>query len=139
MNLQLTWFVLVGILIAGYAVLDGFDWLGVLYPFLAKNEDERRALRAAIGRVGRQRSLAHHRRRRLVPPPSAGLRDHVRTLLPRHHARPLRAHLARRFGSSSVTATRTGAGFWDGAFFIGSLLRRCCSEWRLATSSAVCP
>jgi cytochrome d ubiquinol oxidase subunit II len=52
MDLQLTWFVLVGILIAGYAVLDGFDLgTGVLYPFLAKNEDERRALRAAIGPV----------------------------------------------------------------------------------------
>lgn len=52
MDLQLTWFILVGVLIAGYAVLDGFDLgTGVLYPFLAKNEDERRALRAAIGPV----------------------------------------------------------------------------------------
>jgi cytochrome d ubiquinol oxidase subunit II len=46
------WFLLVGVLIAGYAVLDGFDLgTGVLSPFLARDDGERRTLRAAIGPV----------------------------------------------------------------------------------------
>lgn len=52
MNLQLTCFVLVSALTTGYAVLDGFDLgVGVLYPILARNEDERSVLRTAIGPV----------------------------------------------------------------------------------------
>jgi cytochrome d ubiquinol oxidase subunit II len=46
------WFVLVGVLLAGYSVLDGFDLgVGALFPFLAKNEDEKRALIRSIGPV----------------------------------------------------------------------------------------
>jgi cytochrome d ubiquinol oxidase subunit II len=50
--LQNIWFGLIGVLLAGYSVLDGFD-LGVaaLFPFLAKTEDEKRALAGAIGPV----------------------------------------------------------------------------------------
>jgi cytochrome d ubiquinol oxidase subunit II len=52
MNAQTTWFVLVAILLAGYAVLDGSDLgIGVLYPFLARNRGERAELRAAAGPV----------------------------------------------------------------------------------------
>lgn len=52
MDLQLTWYVLIGVLIAGYAVLDGFDLgVGALYPFLPRNEAERRVLRRTIGPV----------------------------------------------------------------------------------------
>jgi cytochrome d ubiquinol oxidase subunit II len=51
MDLNTIWFVLVGVLIAGYAVLDGFDLgVGVLHLF-AKNEEERRKHVAAIGPV----------------------------------------------------------------------------------------
>ena len=40
--LQNAWFLLIGVLLAGYAVLDGFDLgVGILYPFLAKTEDEK--------------------------------------------------------------------------------------------------
>jgi cytochrome d ubiquinol oxidase subunit II len=46
------WFVLIGVLLAGYAVLDGFDLgVGALLPFLAKNEDEKRTLIGAVGPV----------------------------------------------------------------------------------------
>ena len=39
-------------LIAGYAVLDGFDLgVGTLYPFIGKNEDEKAVLRTSIGPV----------------------------------------------------------------------------------------
>ena len=33
--LQITWFVLIGVLMAGYAILDGFDLgVGILYSFM---------------------------------------------------------------------------------------------------------
>jgi cytochrome d ubiquinol oxidase subunit II len=44
------WFVLVGFLLAGYSILDGFDLgVGILFPFLAKNEDEKTSLIRSIG------------------------------------------------------------------------------------------
>jgi cytochrome d ubiquinol oxidase subunit II len=47
--LQITWFFLVGVLLTGYAILDGFD-LGVGFWYLrTKKEEERSILRAAIG------------------------------------------------------------------------------------------
>jgi cytochrome d ubiquinol oxidase subunit II len=47
--LQITWFFLVGVLLTGYAILDGFD-LGVGFWYLrTKKEEERSVLRAAIG------------------------------------------------------------------------------------------
>jgi len=50
--LRNVWFLLVGVLLAGYSILDGFDLgIGVLFPFLARNEDERRTLIRAIGPV----------------------------------------------------------------------------------------
>ncbi len=46
------WFLLVGLLITIYAVLDGFDLgTGVLYPFIGRNEEEKRLLRTSIGPV----------------------------------------------------------------------------------------
>ncbi len=50
-TLQIIWFVLVGVLIIGYAVLDGFDLgVGVLHLF-SKDENERRINLNAIGPV----------------------------------------------------------------------------------------
>jgi len=52
MLLQVIWFALVGVLLAGYAVLDGFDLgVGTLYPFLGKSEADKAALRTSIGPV----------------------------------------------------------------------------------------
>jgi cytochrome d ubiquinol oxidase subunit II len=52
MNLPNVWFVLVAVLLTGYAILDGFDLgTGVLYPFLARSEEEKRVVRASIGPV----------------------------------------------------------------------------------------
>lgn len=51
MDLNIIWFLLIGILIAGYAILDGFDLgVGVLYLF-ARSEEERRVHLNAIGPV----------------------------------------------------------------------------------------
>jgi cytochrome d ubiquinol oxidase subunit II len=48
--LRQVWFLLVGVLLAGYSILDGFDLgVGVLFPFLAKGEDEKRSLIRSIG------------------------------------------------------------------------------------------
>ncbi len=52
MDYNILWFVLLGVLLAGYAVLDGFDLgVGILYPFIAKNEAERRAVLQSIGPI----------------------------------------------------------------------------------------
>jgi cytochrome d ubiquinol oxidase subunit II len=52
MAFQITWFILWGVLWAVYFMLDGFDFgVGILYPFLARNEGEKRAVRRAIGPV----------------------------------------------------------------------------------------
>ncbi|MBM4093458.1 MAG: cytochrome d ubiquinol oxidase subunit II [Planctomycetes bacterium] len=51
MDLNLIWFVLLGVLLAGYAVLDGFDLgVGMLHPW-ARGDDERRTFIATIGPV----------------------------------------------------------------------------------------
>lgn len=47
--LQITWFVIVGVLLTGYSILDGFDLgIGTLLPFLAKKEAEKKVLFQAI-------------------------------------------------------------------------------------------
>ncbi len=52
MSLGVIWFVLVGVLLAGYAVFDGFDLgVGVLYPVLGKSEDDKAVMRRSIGPV----------------------------------------------------------------------------------------
>ncbi|APJ02920.1 cytochrome d ubiquinol oxidase subunit II [Silvanigrella aquatica] len=49
MDLNIFWFVTLGVLLAGYAVLDGFDLgVGILHP-LAKNDYERRIFLNSIG------------------------------------------------------------------------------------------
>ncbi|MDA8211713.1 MAG: cytochrome d ubiquinol oxidase subunit II [Clostridia bacterium] len=50
MDLNTVWFLLVGVLIIGYAILDGFDLgVGSLYYLLGKTEEEKRLLINAIG------------------------------------------------------------------------------------------
>src|SRR5512136_2597361 len=50
--LQNIWFVLIGVLLVGYSILDGFDLgIGVLLPFTAKNEEDTSILFKTIGPV----------------------------------------------------------------------------------------
>ena len=52
MDLNLIWFLLLGVLFAGYSVLDGFDFgVGILSLFRTRNPEERRLLMNAIGPV----------------------------------------------------------------------------------------
>ena len=45
MDLNILWFVLLGVLLLGYAILDGFDLgVGMLYLFIGKDDTERRIL-----------------------------------------------------------------------------------------------
>ena len=49
-TLQLIWFLLLGVLLTGYAVLDGFDLgVGILHPFVPKTDHERRISMNSIG------------------------------------------------------------------------------------------
>lgn len=50
MDLNTIWFLLVGVLIGGYAILDGFDLgVGSLYPLLGTTEEEKQILLQSIG------------------------------------------------------------------------------------------
>lgn len=52
MELTVIWFVLVGVLFTGFFFLEGFDYgVGMLLPFLGKNDVERRIIINSIGPV----------------------------------------------------------------------------------------
>ena len=49
-TLTFIWYVLLGVLLSGYAILDGFDLgVGILHPFIAKDDRERRLVMNSIG------------------------------------------------------------------------------------------
>ena len=50
MDLNIVWFVLIGVLYTGYFILEGFDLgVGILHPFVAKTDTERRTVINTIG------------------------------------------------------------------------------------------
>lgn len=52
MSFQATWFLLIAVLWVGYFILEGFDFgVGVLLPFVSKNEADRRAVLTTLGPV----------------------------------------------------------------------------------------
>lgn len=52
MWLNVVWFILFVLIIAGYLIMDGFDLgVGILHPFVAQNDDERRISLNSIGPV----------------------------------------------------------------------------------------
>jgi cytochrome d ubiquinol oxidase subunit II len=49
-TLKLIWWLLIGVLLIGFAITDGFDMgVGALLPFLGKNDDERRVIINTVG------------------------------------------------------------------------------------------
>ena len=140
MNLQLAWYVLIAVLLAGYAVLDGFDLgIGVLYPYLTRDKGERAALRSRHRTgMGRQRGVAGDRRRRALRRLPAGLRDGLQRLLHGHHAGARSASSCAPWRSSSAPATTIAPPCGTSPSTSAACCRRCCwgSPW--ATSSAAC-
>ncbi|MBZ0283852.1 MAG: cytochrome d ubiquinol oxidase subunit II [Anaerolineae bacterium] len=52
MDLQTLWFILIGVLFTGFLFLEGFDYgVGILLPFVAKQDRERRIVINSIGPV----------------------------------------------------------------------------------------
>ena len=51
-SLKLIWWLLVGVLLIGFAIMDGFDLgSGALLPFVARNDGERRLVLNTVGPV----------------------------------------------------------------------------------------
>ena len=51
-HLRLIWWILLGVLIGGFAITDGFDMgVAALFPLVTKNETERRIVLNTIGPV----------------------------------------------------------------------------------------
>src|ERR1019366_3717840 len=49
-TLKVIWWLLVGVLLIGFALTDGFDMgIGTLLPFIGRNDDERRVIINSIG------------------------------------------------------------------------------------------
>ena len=52
MDLNILWFILLTVLFSGFFFLEGFDYgVGILLPFVAKEDNERRAIINTIGPV----------------------------------------------------------------------------------------
>lgn len=51
-TLRIIWWVLLGVLLIGFAIMDGFDLgVGILLPFVAKTDEERRVVLNSVGAV----------------------------------------------------------------------------------------
>src|SRR5512136_3317684 len=50
MDLNILWFILIAVLFGGFFLLEGFDYgVGILLPFLGKDDEERRTIINTIG------------------------------------------------------------------------------------------
>jgi hypothetical protein len=80
---KIIWWLLVGVLLVGFAIMDGHDMgVGTLLPFVGK--ERRGAPRRHQHRrpaLGRQPGVVHHRRRRHLRRLAAGLCDRLLGLL----------------------------------------------------------
>ena len=55
--LRIIWWVLLGVLLTGFAVMDGFDMgVAICLPWLAKTDEERQALREQQQRMQAERA-----------------------------------------------------------------------------------
>ncbi len=121
--LPLIWYVLLGVLFIGYAVLDGFDLgTGVLYPFLGKSEDDKAVMRNSIGPVwdGNEVWLLTGGGALFAafPPVYATVFSGFYLAL----MLVLFGLIFRALSLEYRSHDPKWAKFWDGAFFVGSLL-----------------
>ena len=124
-TLQTIWYLLIGALFTGYAILDGFDLgVGVIAPFVAKNDEERHLLRNAIGPFwdGNEVWLLVGGGALFAAFPhvyATVFSGFYLALMLVLFALIIRAV---SFEFRHQVASATWQRFWDGAFFVGSLL-----------------
>ncbi|MEZ6045889.1 MAG: cytochrome d ubiquinol oxidase subunit II [Planctomycetaceae bacterium] len=124
-GLSLIWFLILAVLLTGYAILDGFDLgVGILHPFVARNDHDRRLVMNSIGPIwdGNEVWLVTFGGALFAAFPEAyatvfsGFYLALMLLL---FALILRAVSLEFRGKVTSTAWRK---VWDGAFFLGSFL-----------------
>lgn len=125
MDLQLLWFILMGVLLIGYAILDGFDLgVGILHLFVARKDRDRRIVMNSIGPLwdGNEVWLVTFGGAMFAAFPNvyatvfSGFYNAFMLLL---------FALILRAVSMEFRSKRESAGwcrFWDGCFFLGSLV-----------------
>ena len=124
MDLQILWFVLIAVLWSGYFLLEGFDFgVGMLLPFVPRNESERGAMFESIGPVwdGNEVWLVVAGGSDVRGLPGL-VRDDVLGLLPRAAAPPVLPDHPRRLVrvARARARARAGARVWLWANAIGS-------------------
>jgi cytochrome bd ubiquinol oxidase subunit II len=124
-TLAIIWFALEGVLLIGYAVLDGFDLgVGILHPFVARTDEEKRISMNSIGPLwdGNEVWLVTFGGALFAAFPEAyatvfsGFYTAFMLLLVALISRAVSLEFRSKINS---TAWR---GFWDWAFFAGSAL-----------------
>ena len=126
------------LMLAGYAILDGFDLgVGMIHLLVGRNRDERARLIDAIGPVWNGNEVwLLGRRRRDGRGVSDAVRRQLQRLLSGADARALAAHPARARASSSATSSITRCGKTPGTS--SSRVASCCSRCSSASRSATC-
>lgn len=124
MDLATLWFVILGVLLTGYAILDGFDLgVGILYPFVKGDRDRRLALNS-IGPLwdGNEVWLVTFGGALFAAFPEAYATSMSALYFP---VIVLLFSLIGRAISIEFRSKRPGAAWrawWDGSFFLSSLL-----------------
>jgi cytochrome d ubiquinol oxidase subunit II len=123
--LSIIWFIILNVLLIGYAILDGFDLgVGILHPFAAKTDTERRLVMNSIGPLwdGNEVWLVTFGGALFAMFPNAYASIFSAFYLP---FVLLLFALIFRAVSLEFRSKRTGKlwrGFWDFLFFLGSTL-----------------
>ena len=124
MDWALLWFVIVGVLLAGYAVLDGFDLgVGILHPFVARDDHERRLVLNSIGPLwdGNEVWLVTFGGALFAAFPEAYATVFSAFYLPFIGLLAALIFRATAIEFRSKVKTSLWRGLWDGAFFLASL------------------
>nr|BFE97633.1 hypothetical protein GCM10020185_81690 [Pseudomonas brassicacearum subsp. brassicacearum] len=82
-TLKIIWWALVGVLLIGFAIMDGHDMgVGTLLPFVGRNDMERRVVINTVGAaLGWQSGLVHYGRWRVVRRMAGGLCHCIQRIL----------------------------------------------------------
>ena len=124
MDLNLLWFILLGVLLAGYSILDGFDLGAGILHLTARTDDERRTIINAIGPLwdGNEVWLVTFGGAMFAAFPVA-----YATVFSGFYIALMLVLLTLILRAVSIEfrSKRDSLGwrrFWDGSFFLGSLL-----------------